>query len=109
MPVHRGDPGTEGNTMSMLTRSAEADPPGAGLPALRTGRLPPPGGACAATHELRFRSLFDEGRGLAFPCDEKGRVDLDALSPRALSNYCYARAVVGREFHVPAVLPARPH
>ena len=56
-------------------------------------------------YELRFRSLFDEGRGLAFPCDAAGAVDLDALSPRARQNYFYARTVVGREFAMPAVQP----
>lgn len=62
-----------------------------------------------ACYELRFRSLFDDGRALAFPCDAQGRVDLDTLSPRALRNYLYARAVVGREFSVPAVLPQHTH
>ena len=57
----------------------------------------------SADYELRFQSLFDEGRALAFPCDAKGRVELDDLSPRARNNYLYARAVVGREFSVPAV------
>jgi len=52
---------------------------------------------------LTFRSLFNEGRGLAFPCNDKGLVDMDALSSRALSNYLYARTVVGREFNSPAV------
>jgi hypothetical protein len=52
---------------------------------------------------LRFRSLFDEGRGLAFPCDPRGHVDLDALGERALNNYLYARTVIGREFQTPAV------
>jgi hypothetical protein len=54
--------------------------------------------------ELRFQSLFDPGRGLCFPCDAQGRVDLDALSDRARQNYLYARAVVGREFAVPRVV-----
>lgn len=63
----------------------------------------------AAAYELRFRSLFDEGRALAFPCDSRGCVDLDALSPRALNNYLYARTVVGREFYMPSVLPAALH
>jgi hypothetical protein len=54
-------------------------------------------------YELRFQSLFDEGRALSFPCDAQGRVDLDALSERARGNYLYARAVVGREFATPAV------
>jgi hypothetical protein len=55
------------------------------------------------THLLRFRSLFDDGRGLAFPCDDHGEVDMNVLSERALSNYLYARTVVGREFHAPSV------
>lgn len=54
--------------------------------------------------ELRFESLFNPGRGLAFPCDEHGAVELDALSERARKNYFYARAVVGREFATPAVI-----
>jgi hypothetical protein len=55
---------------------------------------------------LRFQSLFNPGRALAFPCDAKGRVDLDALSESAKTNYLFARAVVGREFAAPAVMPA---
>ena len=54
--------------------------------------------------ELRFESLFNPGRALAFPCDEFGRVVMDHLAPRALQNYLYARAVVGREFAMPAVV-----
>lgn len=57
----------------------------------------------ADRYELRFASLFDEGRGLAFPCDAEGHVDLDALSSRARLNYLYARTVIGREFSMPAV------
>lgn len=53
--------------------------------------------------ELRFQSLFNWGRALAFPCDDRGHVDLDVLSDRARRNYLYASAVVGREFSVPAV------
>lgn len=53
--------------------------------------------------ELRFQSLFQPGRAMAFPCDARGQVDLDALSEHARENYLYARAVVGREFAVPAV------
>jgi hypothetical protein len=55
--------------------------------------------------ELRFQSLFDSGRGFAFPCDPKGCVDLDQLSDKARNNYLYARAMVGRELSVPAVRP----
>ena len=57
----------------------------------------------ASLFRLCFRSLFDNGRGFAFPCDREGRVDLDELSERARSNYLYARAMVGRELAVPAV------
>ena len=53
--------------------------------------------------ELRFRSLFNEGRALTFPCDATGHVELDTLSERARANYLYARAVIGREFEFPAV------
>ena len=52
---------------------------------------------------LCFRSLFDAGRGYAFPCDGEGRVQLDELSDRARTNYLYARAMVGRELAEPAV------
>lgn len=54
-------------------------------------------------YEIRFRSLFREGRGLAFPCDANGHVNLDGLSEAARNNYLYARALVGREFSTPAV------
>ncbi len=60
--------------------------------------------ACGSRFELRFESLFNPGRALAFPCDERGRVELDTLSERARHNYLYARAVVGREFATPAVV-----
>jgi hypothetical protein len=66
----------------------------------------------AATHaeyQLRFRSLFHEGRGYAFSCDRNGHVDMDAMSERSLLNYLYARTVVGREFAHPAVEAAGLH
>ena len=53
--------------------------------------------------EIRFLSLFTEGRGLAFPCDAAGHVDLDGLSERGRVNYLYARAMVGREYTTPAI------
>jgi hypothetical protein len=59
--------------------------------------------ATQTCYELRFQSLFDEGRGLAFPCDAMGHVDLDGMSERARLNYLYARTVIGREFATPAV------
>ena len=56
-----------------------------------------------AHYELRFRSLFDPGRGYVFPCDASGQVDLNALSERARNNYFYARSVIGREVLMPSV------
>ncbi len=53
--------------------------------------------------QLCFRSLFQAGRGFAFPCDPNGRVDMDGLSSAARDNYLYARAMVGRELAMPAV------
>jgi len=58
----------------------------------------------APTYALHFRSLFDEGRGFAFPCNQQGEVDLRRLSPRARANYCAARRAVGRDFGVPAIV-----
>ncbi len=63
--------------------------------------------ATPAEHfELRFDSLYAEGRGLAFPCNRCGRVDPDELPERARDNYFFARAMVGREFYIPKVMPA---
>lgn len=54
-------------------------------------------------YELRFESLFQTGRALAFPCDAGGGVRLDALSDKALQNYLFARAVVGRDYASPTI------
>lgn len=62
-----------------------------------------------AGYELRFESLFIEGRALSFPCDAAGQVDLNALSERARHNYLRARSVVGREFRTPAVMRSDLH
>ena len=56
------------------------------------------------THfELRFQSLHKQGRGLAFPCNAQGEVDLDRLGERARNNYLFARALMGREYAFPRV------
>lgn len=52
---------------------------------------------------LRFESLFHSGRGLSFPCDDRGQVALDQLSEQARDNYLFARAVVGHEYATPVV------
>lgn len=54
--------------------------------------------------EIRFLSLFQEGKAFAFPCDADGHVDLDSMSERARNNYLFAHAMVGREFATPAVV-----
>jgi hypothetical protein len=56
--------------------------------------------------EIWFESLFNDGRGLVFPCDEAGHVDIDALSERGRSNYFFARAMLGREYATPRVVRA---
>lgn len=61
-------------------------------------------GRARGSFELRFRSLFHEGRALAFACDADGSIDLDRLSDRARESYLYARALVGRDFAQPEVL-----
>lgn len=53
--------------------------------------------------EVRFQSLFDPGRALAFPCDDRGHVDLDQLSDLAQQKHRWASASVGREFSIPTV------
>jgi hypothetical protein len=57
----------------------------------------------APAYELRFRSLIQIGRALAFPCDREGHVDLDHFSERARNNYLFARAMMGREYAWPEV------
>jgi len=59
--------------------------------------------APSATRQIRFTSLFANGRGLAFPCDAQGRVDMNALSDRARHNYLFARAMVGRDYARPRI------
>lgn len=54
-------------------------------------------------YELRFQSLFRQGRGWAFPCDAEGHVDMDAMSERARNNYLFARALIGLEVAMPQV------
>lgn len=53
--------------------------------------------------QLSFRSLFNSGRGYAFPCDERGQVDMAYMSERARNNYLFARAMVGRDLSPPAI------
>lgn len=63
----------------------------------------------AASHELRFQPLRDEGHALSFPCNARGEVDLDALGATALLNYLRARTTIGRDYARPAVSPNDLH
>ena len=58
--------------------------------------------------ELRFQS-FDRRQCFAFPCDPKGRVEMNLLSDRERINYLYARAMVGRDLAAPAMRPMGLH
>ena len=62
-----------------------------------------------AGYEIRYQPLSGRGRELSFPCDACGQVELDALSDRARNDYLFARAVVGREYARPAILPCDLH
>ncbi|MDM0052946.1 hypothetical protein [Variovorax sp. J22R115] len=59
--------------------------------------------------EIRFQSLFHEGRALAFPCDSRGEVDLDAMGEKARNNYLFARGMIGREYAMPFVQARAAH
>ena len=59
--------------------------------------------------ELRYPSLFKEGRGYAFPCDAEGHVDINLLPERARANYLLARKLVGREFSTPRLQALATH
>jgi hypothetical protein len=58
----------------------------------------------ATVYEIRFQSLFKEGRALAFPCDRNGQFDLDNAQPRLRDSYLFARAMMGREYAFPVVM-----
>jgi hypothetical protein len=62
------------------------------------------GSPCHSPYQLRFRSLRHADVAVAFPCDEAGQVDLDALSAPARNDYFFARTVIGREFSSPTVV-----
>ncbi|HET9642298.1 MAG TPA: hypothetical protein VFP68_02830 [Burkholderiaceae bacterium] len=55
-------------------------------------------------YQLRFRSLRHADVAVAFPCDEAGHVDLDALSAPDRNDYFFARTVIGCDFSSPTVV-----
>jgi hypothetical protein len=59
--------------------------------------------SAAACHHLpafrlRFDPLVAGERPLELPCDERGRVELDALCERQRNDYFYARVARGARF-----------
>lgn len=53
--------------------------------------------------EIRFEACTAPGDGFAFPCDQCGRVDLDALRVQDKNDYLFARAMVGKSYFPPAL------
>lgn len=49
-------------------------------------------------YELRFEPLRERREALAFPCDESGRADMDAMDNVTRNQYLFARALVGRDY-----------
>lgn len=62
--------------------------------------------AFVANYQLVYPSIRGE-RDFAFPCDEAGKVELNALTEHARDNYLLARALVGRNFYKPKVVCTR--
>lgn len=62
-----------------------------------------PQAAPKCSHELRFASRHNPGRGFVVPCDETGHVDMDSLTERLRNAYLGARAMIGREYLYPTV------
>jgi hypothetical protein len=58
-----------------------------------------------AALELRFVARVRGRRPMAFPCDERGRVDMDALDERRRNDYLFARALMDRDYERPIVRP----
>ncbi len=54
--------------------------------------------------QLRFNPIGHDP-ALAFPCDDKGHVDYDALPERARTNLFFAYKTQGRQYLSPVVLP----
>ena len=64
-----------------------------------------PVAASTASYQIRFEALEGSAaRGLAFRCDARGNVELDALNDRARVDYLFARALIGRKFARPAIV-----
>ncbi|MFK4705567.1 hypothetical protein ABIC83_002406 [Roseateles asaccharophilus] len=59
--------------------------------------------------QLRFAPIPGapvHGNGPSFPCDARGKVDMDSMSPGSLAAYLAARALIGYRFQKPTVARA---
>lgn len=59
---------------------------------------------CSSAYELVYLP-YGQGSRFAFPCSALGVVDLDTLSDRLKNDYLLVRALVGRDFDAPRVVP----
>ncbi len=60
-------------------------------------------GTAQMQFELRYQSLSGNGATYAFPCDDRGLVDMDRLSDRERTDYLFARGSVGYVLAAPKV------
>lgn len=54
-------------------------------------------------YELRFQSLRDRHKALAFPCDASGRADMNTMDSATRDRYLYARALIGLDYSRPRI------
>ena len=68
-----------------------------------------PPSTTASTFQIRFDSSFFADRAVAFPCDERGQVDMDQLSEAGRRDYFFARIMTRLAHLEPEVGPACGH
>ena len=66
-------------------------------------QVPPGQGIAEAALELRFAARVHGRRAMVFPCDERGRVDMNSLDERRRNDYLFARALMDRDYERPVV------
>jgi hypothetical protein len=59
--------------------------------------------------QLRFVSISNPGRALAFPCDADGIVDIQTLPERAVANFYKAQDLQGKDYLAPVVVHSDSH
>jgi hypothetical protein len=63
----------------------------------------------AGCFQIRFRSAFLHGQSMAFPCDERGEVDMDLLSEAGRRDYLFARVITRRDCTAPEIVATPTH